>query len=247
MFRVICMKDYDGVSDVAFEVMKPYLKEGSVLGLATGSSPIGLYKRMIKDHTENGTSYKDIYTFNLDEYVGLPLEHSESYYTFMHKQLFDHIDIPEDHIHIPSGLGDLAKNAKDYDEAMEKMVVDIQVLGIGSDGHIGFNEPDTPFSQTTHVTELTEQTRTDNARFFDPLGEEVPHEAITMGPANIMKAKNILLVANGKNKAQAIYDMIRGPISEKCPASILQRHPSVTVVVDTEAASLLEPEDYEVR
>ena len=247
MIKVICVKDYERVSDVAFETMKPFLKGGSVLGLATGSSPIGLYKRMIKDHNENGTSYKEIYTFNLDEYVGLPLEHSESYYTFMHKQLFDHIDIPEDHIHIPSGLGDLEANAKAYDAAMDKMTVDIQVLGIGSDGHIGFNEPDTPFTETTHVTGLTEQTRKDNARFFDPLGEEVPHEAITMGPANIMKAKNVLLVANGKNKAQAIHDMLKGEVTEKCPASILQRHPSVTVVVDEEAASLLDASDYERR
>ncbi len=247
MFKVICVKDYERVSDIAFETMKPFLKDGSVLGLATGSSPIGLYKRMIEDHKTNGTSYKNIYTFNLDEYVGLPLDHSESYWTFMHKQLFDHIDIDDSHVHIPSGLGDLEANAKAYDEAMDKMVVDIQVLGIGSDGHIGFNEPNTPFDETTHVTELTEQTRKDNARFFDPLGEEVPHQAITMGPANIMRAKNVLLVANGANKAQAIHDMIKGEVSEACPASILQRHPSVTVVVDEAAASMLEETDYEKR
>ncbi len=244
MIKVICGKDYEKASDIAFRVMKPFLKGGSVLGLATGSSPIGLYKRMIEDHKTSGTSYKDVYTFNLDEYVGLPIEHPESYYTFMKEQLFTHIDIPQDHIHIPNGNGDLEANSKAYDEAMSKMTVDIQVLGIGSNGHIGFNEPGTSFDVTTHVTDLTEQTRKDNARFFDPLGEEVPYQAVTMGPANIMAAKNVLLIAAGTNKAQAIHDMLKGPIDVLCPASILQKHPSVTVVVDEQAASLLDASDY---
>ena len=247
MFKVIIVENYEELSKAAFEVMKDYLKPGKVLGLATGSSPVGLYKNMIKDHIQNKTSYKDIITFNLDEYVGLPKDHKESYYTFMHEQLFNHVDIKEENIHIPSGLGDLEANCKAYDEAIEKCPVDIQLLGIGSNGHIGFNEPGTPFTLGTHVTDLKESTRKDNARFFDPLGEEVPHQAITMGPANIMRAKNVLLVANGANKAQAIHDMIKGEVSEACPASILQRHPSVTVVVDEAAASMLEETDYEKR
>ena len=243
MFKVYVVENYEEVSNKAFEVMKEYLKPGKVLGLATGSSPIGLYKNMIKDHNENGTSYAEIKTFNLDEYVGLPLDHQESYYTFMHNQLFNHVDIKEENIHIPSGLGDIEAGAKAYDAAIDACPVDIQLLGIGSNGHIGFNEPGTPFAQGTHVTDLKESTRKDNARFFDPLGEEVPTQACTMGLATIMKAKNILLVANGANKAKAIKGMLEGPVTEDLPASILQNHTGVvTVVVDKEAASLLEKE-----
>ncbi len=244
MIKIFCVKDYEKASDVAFAVMKPFLEGGNVLGLATGSSPIGLYKRMIEDHETKGTTYKDIYTFNLDEYVGLPKEHPESYYSFMKKQLFDHIDIPKDHVHIPDGNGDLEVNAKAYDAAMAQKTVDIQVLGIGGNGHIGFNEPGTSFDVKTHVTDLAERTRKDNARFFDPLGEEVPHQAITMGPANIMAAKNVVMIATGANKAQAIHDMIKGPVDVACPASILQRHASVTVIVDEAAAALLDASDY---
>ena len=219
--------------------MKEYLKPGKVLGLATGSSPVGLYKKMIEYNKQ--VSYKDIVTFNLDEYVGLPLEHPESYYSFMHTNLFNHVDIKEENIHIPSGLGDnIEEKCKEYDEAIAKAGgVDIQLLGIGSDGHIAFNEPGTPFDSGTHVTGLAESTIKDNARFFDNDMSKVPTSAATQGIGTIMKAKNILLVANGKNKAQAIKDMIEGPIDVKCPASILQKHNSVVVVVDEEAASLL--------
>ena len=240
MFKVIIVENYEELSKAAFEVMKDYLKPGKVLGLATGSSPVGLYKNMIKDHIQNKTSYKDIITFNLDEYVGLPKDHKESYYTFMHEQLFNHVDIKEENIHIPSGLGDLEANCKAYDEAIEKCPVDIQLLGIGSNGHIGFNEPGTPFTLGTHVTDLKESTRKDNARFFDPLGEEVPYQACTMGLATIMKAKNILLVANGENKAKAVKGMLEGEVIEDLPASILQNHPNVTVVIDKAASTLLE-------
>ena len=237
--KVIVVKNYDEVCEKAFEVMKEYLKPGKVLGLATGSSPVGLYKKMIEYNKQ--VSYKDITTFNLDEYVNLPLEHPESYYSFMHTNLFNHVDIKEENIHIPSGLGDnLEEKCKEYDNAIEKAGgVDIQLLGIGSDGHIAFNEPGTPFDSGTHVTGLAESTIKDNARFFDNDMSKVPTKAATQGIGTIMKAKNILLVANGKNKAQAIKDMIEGPIDTKCPASILQKHNSVVVVVDEEAASLL--------
>ena len=237
--KIIVVKNYDEVCVKAFEVMKDYLKPGKVLGLATGSSPVGLYKKMIEYNKQ--VSYKDITTFNLDEYVNLPLEHPESYYSFMHTNLFNHVDIKEENIHIPSGLGDnLEEKCKEYDNAIEKAGgVDIQLLGIGSDGHIAFNEPGTPFDSGTHVTGLAESTIKDNARFFDNDMSKVPTKAATQGIGTIMKAKNILLVANGKNKAQAIKDMIEGPIDTKCPASILQKHNSVVVVVDEEAASLL--------
>ena len=240
MINVIKVKDYEEASDKAFEIMKNYLKPGKVLGLATGSTPIGLYERMVKDHKENGTSYKEIKSFNLDEYVGLPIEHPESYYAFMHRNLFDHIDIPEENTHVPSGLGDdLDKQAKHYDEMIDDNPVDIQVLGIGSDGHIAFNEPGTPFDSGTHVCDLAESTIQDNCRFFDNDINLVPKQAVTQGIGTIMKAKNIMLIATGKNKAQAIKDMIEGQVDIDCPASILQNHGDVVVIIDEEAASLL--------
>ena len=240
MINVIIVKDYEQASDKAFEIMKNYLKPGKVLGLATGSTPIGLYERMVKDHKENGTSYKDIKSFNLDEYVGLPIEHPESYYAFMHRNLFDHIDIPEENTHVPSGLGDnLDEQARHYDEMIDENPIDIQVLGIGSDGHIAFNEPGTPFDSGTHVCDLAESTIQDNCRFFDNDINLVPKQAVTQGIGTIMKAKNIILIATGKNKAKAVKDMIEGPVDVECPASILQNHDDVIVVVDEEAASLL--------
>lgn len=240
MFNVIKVKDYEEASDKAFEVMKDFIKPGKVLGLATGSTPIGLYQRMVKDHQENGTSYKEIKTFNLDEYVGLPISHPESYYAFMHRNLFDHIDIPEENTHVPSGLGeDLEAQAAAYDAMIAKDPVDIQLLGIGSDGHIAFNEPGTAFDSPTHVTDLAESTIKDNCRFFDNDISKVPTQAVTQGIGTIMKAKNILLIATGANKAQAVKDMINGPVDETCPASILQKHDNVTIIVDEAAASLL--------
>ncbi len=240
MFNVVKVKDYEEASDKAFEVMKEFIKPGKVLGLATGSTPLGLYQRMVKDHKENGTSYKDIKSFNLDEYVGLPISHPESYYAFMHRNLFDHIDIMEENAQVPSGLGeDLEGQAKHYDEMIDNDPVDIQLLGIGSDGHIAFNEPGTPFDSPTHVTDLAESTIKDNCRFFDNDISKVPTQAVTQGIGTIMKAKNILLIATGANKAKAVKDMIDGPVDEACPASILQKHPNVTIIVDEAAASLL--------
>ena len=240
MIKVIKVNNYEEASDQAFEVMKAFIRPGKVLGLATGSTPLGLYVRMVKDHEENGTSYAEICSYNLDEYVGLPIEHPESYYAFMHRNLFDKIDIKEENAHVPSGLGeDLEGQAKKYDEMIDAQPVDIQLLGIGSDGHIAFNEPGTPFDSGTHVTDLAESTIRDNCRFFDNDMSKVPTQAVTQGIGTIMKAKNILLIATGANKAQAVKDMIDGPVDESCPASILQKHPNVVVIVDEAAASLL--------
>ena len=150
-----------------------------------------------------------------------------------------HIDIKDENVHVPSGLGDVEANCKSYDEAALAAHVDIQLLGIGSDGHIGFSEPGTPFDEGTHIATLAESTRVDNYRFFKDLNEEVPTHAITMGPKTIMAAKKILMVANGKNKAAAIKGMLEGPITTDCPASILQKHPDVTVIIDEDAASEL--------
>lgn len=242
MFHITIKKTYDEVSAEAFKVMEGVLKgdHTPVLGLATGSSPVGLYKEMIRDHKENGTSYKDIITFNLDEYIGLPRDHRESYWTFMHVNLFNHIDIPDENVHVPLGCGeDPEADCAAYEAELSKYTVDVQVLGIGSDGHIAFNEPGCPFDSVTHTMELTEQTRRDNARFFDNDINQVPTSAATMGLASIMRAKKIILIATGANKADAVWGMIKGPKTTDCPASILQDHPEVYVFLDEEAASKL--------
>ena len=237
--KVIKVKNYDEVSAEAFKVMKEVVanKPEAVLGLATGSSPIGLYENMIKDHKENGTSYAKCQSFNLDEYVGIDRNHSQSYWTFMHENLFHGIDLPEDKIHVP--YGNTKADCEGYEKAMENVSVDIQVLGIGGNGHIGFNEPGTPFTEETHIVDLTEKTRSDNARFFENDINKVPTQAITMGIATIMKAKKILLVASGANKADAVAAMVNGPVDPACPASVLQNHPDVVVIGDEEAAAKL--------
>ncbi len=241
MFKITICENYDEVSKEAFKVMKPILeKDSPVLGLATGSSPVGLYKEMIKDHKENGTSYKNVLTWNLDEYVGLPRNHEQSYWTFMHENLFNYIDIPDENVHVPVGeSSDEEQECVNYEESMKGHTVDIQVLGIGSDGHIAFNEPGTPFDSLTHLMDLTEQTRSDNARFFENDINKVPTKAITMGLASIMRAKKIIVIATGANKAEAVYGMLKGPKTTDCPASILQDHADVTVLLDKAAASKL--------
>ncbi|MBW9212265.1 MULTISPECIES: glucosamine-6-phosphate deaminase [Terrabacteria group] len=241
MFKIMVKKNYEEVSEAAFEAFRPVMdKENCVLGLATGSSPLGLYKKMIEDHQKNGTSYAKAISFNLDEYVGLPRNHKESYYTFMHENLFNHIDIKEENTHVPNGeTGNPEQECKDYETALKKVSVDVQILGIGSDGHIAFNEPGASFESETHVMELTEQTRQDNARFFAGDINQVPTLAITQGLASIMRAKKIILIATGANKAQAVKNMLEGEKSVDCPASILQDHADVTVILDEMAASSL--------
>lgn len=237
--EVIVVKNYDEVSEKAFEVIKGIVSnnENAILGLATGSSPIGMYQRMIKDHQENKTSYAKCQSFNLDEYVGLPRDHKESYYTFMHENLFKGIDIKEENVHVP--YGNTKEECEAYEKAMENVHVDVQVLGIGANGHIGFNEPGTPFSEETHIVTLTQKTREDNARFFNDDINQVPTHAITMGIATIMKAKKLLLVATGANKADAVAAMVNGTPSVDCPASVLQNHKDAIIIVDEAAASKL--------
>lgn len=214
-------------------------KPNSVLGLATGSSPFGLYQELINDHKENKTSYKFITTYNLDEYYGISKEHPQSYYHFMFENLFQYIDIQKENIHIPSGDSEnIDLECENYNKKLAENPQDIQVLGIGSNGHIGFNEPNTPFDSVTHQVILKEKTRKDNARFFNSL-DEVPTHAVSMGIKNILSAKKIILIATGIYKADAIYNMINGEIDPKCPASALQKHDSVTVYVDKLAASKL--------
>lgn len=218
--------------------MEEVVKQGKVtLGLATGSSPVGLYKRLVEAH-KNGLSFKDVQSFNLDEYVGLSKDHDQSYYHFMFEHLFKHVDFNLDNVHLPKGEGSLEEVAAEYEAMLSQNPQDLQLLGIGSNGHIGFNEPGTSFDSTVHVIRLKEETRQDNARFFSTI-DEVPHFAITMGIKDILRAKKILLVASGKNKAMAIKEMLEGKIREDVPCTILQNHPDVVVVLDKEAASLI--------
>ncbi|HEY8365023.1 MAG TPA: glucosamine-6-phosphate deaminase [Haloplasmataceae bacterium] len=235
------LENYEELSKSAAQLIIKQVKQkkDTVLGLATGSSPLGIYAEIIKDHQENHTSYKDVITFNLDEYFGISKSHPQSYYHFMKENLFNHLDINPNNIHIPSGeTEDIEQECQEYNKKLENYVIDIQLLGIGANGHIGFNEPGTSFSSVTHYVKLDEKTRTDNARFFHSL-DEVPTHAITMGIKNILNAKQIILVASGINKADAIYNMIKGPIDTNCPASCLQMHDNVVVFLDKLSASKL--------
>lgn len=205
----------------------------AILGLATGSSPIGLYENLITDYKENNTNYSNIKTFNLDEYVGLPLDHEQSYHTFMYNTLFKHININLDNTNFPD-----LNNPSSYTDLLNDNKIDIQILGVGTNGHIAFNEPNTSFDSTTDYVPLAESTRKDNARFFDSI-DDVPTHAVTMGLKDIMKAKKIILLAFGKNKAEAIKELFEGKQSTNWPVTILQNHSNVTVFADSDAASLL--------
>lgn len=239
--KVIIAKDYDDMSKKAYEVMKSVVtaKDDAILGLATGSSPIGLYKCMIEDYEKGNVSYKKVHSVNLDEYIGQGVGDEQSYVEFMRNNLFNHIDIDIKNTDLPSGkAADMQKECDRYNKKLDGLSQDIQVLGIGSNGHIGFNEPNTPFGSETHVVDLTANTIKDNARFFKSI-DEVPTQAISMGIKNVMHAKKILLVASGANKADAIKATVEGPVIEKVPASVLQLHPDCYIVVDEAAASKL--------
>jgi len=240
--KVIITKDYQTLSKKAFDVMKEVIekKPDAVLGLATGSTPLGLYALMAEDHLKTGRSYRDIRAVNLDEYYGLSPENDQSYRYFMRHNLFDKIDILLENTHIENGLAaDPAEECARYNALLAAMPRDIQLLGIGENGHIAFNEPGTPFDEETHTVKLTESTIAANARFFKSI-DEVPRAAFTMGPKNIFDAKKILILATGKNKAQAVRGMVEGEVTPDLPASLLQKHPDCILIADSEAASLLE-------
>ncbi len=212
-------------------------KPDAVLGGATGSTPLGLYAELVKLNKEGVISFKDVKTFNLDEYVGLDGSHDQSYRYFMNKNLFEQVDIDLANTHVPSGID--TENCAAYDDEIKAAGgVDLQLLGIGVDGHIGFNEPGTPWDSITHVVELEQNTREVNSRFFEKL-EDVPTHAVTMGIKTVMNARAIILMAIGKSKAEIVKAFIEGPVTEAVPASILQLHPFVTVYLDEEAAALL--------
>ena len=214
-------------------------KPSCILGLATGSTPEGLYAQLVKDCQEGKISFKDVSTYNLDEYRGLENDHPQSYHYFMEQHLFNHVDIDLAATHVPDGSNpDAAAACADYEAAIKASGgVDLQLLGLGHNGHIGFNEPADVFAKETNCVELTRSTIEANSRLFDSI-DEVPTQAYTMGIGTIMRAAKILVVANGEGKAQIVRDAFFGPVTPQVPASILQFHPDVTVIVDEAAASL---------
>lgn len=240
--KIIVTENYDEMSQKAFELVKEVVVKNpeAVLGLATGSTPLGLYARMVQDRKAGGASYKKVKAVNLDEYAGLPKDHNQSYAYFMRTNLFDNIDIDVANTHIENGMAqDADAECERYSRLLDELQQDVQVLGIGSNGHIAFNEPGTPFDSETHVVNLTESTIKDNSRLFDKI-EDVPKQAFTMGLKNIMHAKKIVILANGAGKAKAVYGLVKGRVTEEVPASILQLHPDCTLVCDKAAAALLD-------
>ena len=240
--KVIVTKTYEEMCQKAARIIAAQitLKEDSVLGLATGSTPVGIYQDLVKKYQEDRLDFSEVTTVNLDEYVGLTGDSEQSYRWFMNHHLFDHINIPKQYTYVPNGNSeDPEDECENYELLIQQLGgVDLQLLGIGANGHIGFNEPSDSFAEETHVTDLTPSTIEANSRFFGSK-EEVPTKAITMGIGTIMQAKKILLVANGEGKAQAIYDTLFSPVSPKCPASILRFHQDVTVLVDEAAFKLV--------
>ncbi|NLB48644.1 MAG: glucosamine-6-phosphate deaminase [Erysipelotrichia bacterium] len=215
-------------------------KPNSVIGLATGTSPLEIYRTLVRAYQNGQVSFKDVVTFNLDEYIGLSATHPQSYAYFINEHLIKHLDINKANVHVLKGVGDYEACASNYDQQIENYGgIDLQILGLGSDGHIAFNEPGTSFDSLTHVTKLAAMTINDNSRFFNGNNAEVPNKVITMGLKSIMNAKKIVLIATGKHKAKAVYDLIKGPVSEAIPCSVLKRHPDCTIYVDEEAYSLV--------
>ena len=238
--KFVIMPDYDQMSRAAADAIVEQLidKPDSVLGLATGSTPIGMYASLVSDVEAGKVSFADVSTFNLDEYLGLEPTHDQSYRYFMNDNLFDHVDIDKARTHVPSGIGDAMEEICEDYEAKIALAggIDLQVLGIGNNGHIGFNEPAESFPVATHCVQLTESTIQANSRLFDSI-DEVPREAYTMGIGTIMKARRILMVVSGGDKAEILEKCLFGPVVPEVPASALQLHPAVTVVCDAAAGA----------
>ncbi|MDN3018854.1 glucosamine-6-phosphate deaminase [Paenibacillus sp. BSR1-1] len=238
--KVIEVKDYAEMSQKAAEyiIQKVCQNPRIKLGLATGGTPIGTYKNLIENHKKNGTSYQNVTTFNLDEYIGLSGENKNSYRYYMNDQLFNHIDINLNKTNIPKGdIKDIEAECLRYEDLISKHGgIDLQILGIGSNGHIGFNEPGTPFNSITHIVKLAQSTINANSRFFNRV-EEVPTKAITMGISSILKSKEILLLVSGENKKDALFKLLNDDINESFPASVLKNHPCVTIIADKAAVA----------
>ena len=238
--RIYKAKDYEEMSRKAAGIVSAQIimKPDCVLGLATGSTPLGLYKQLIEWYRNGDLDFSGVRTVNLDEYKGISRENDQSYYYFMHQNLFDHVNIPIENTHLPNGMEpDSEKECRRYEELIQSMgSVDLQLLGIGHNGHIGFNEPADAFDKLVHCVNLTQSTIEANKRFFAS-AEEVPKQAYTMGIQTIMRSKKILIIANGEGKADIVRDAFFGPITPRVPASILQLHNDVTLVADEAALS----------
>jgi glucosamine-6-phosphate deaminase len=233
-----------GLADEVCSLIAEDRRRGNrtVLGLATGATPLPFYAELIRRHRDEGFSFANVTTFNLDEYLGLPREHPASYWTFMHENLFDHIDIPAEQIHLPDGMAApeaVAESCRAYEQAiLDAGGVDLQILGIGRTGHIGFNEPGSPRDSRTRIVHLDERTRSDNSAYFASLSE-VPTHAVTMGCGTILDARRLRLMAWGKGKAGIVRESLTGPVTDRVSASFLQEHPDALFLLDRDAAGLL--------
>jgi glucosamine-6-phosphate deaminase len=245
--EIIILPTAEEASEVAARLVARQVREkpASVLGLATGSTPCKLYDLLARKHREEVLDFAQVTSFNLDEYVGLGPNHLASYHRFMEENLFSHVNIPRERIHIPDGLAtDVPAHCAAYEKAIaDAGGIDLQILGLGSDGHLGFNEPGSSLASRTRIKTLTERTRSDNARFFTA-EEQVPHHVITMGLGTIMESRMCLLLAFGKAKAEAVAASVEGPVTANVPGSLLQFHPRTKVLLDAESASLLTRADY---
>lgn len=246
--RIIIEKDYQTLSKKAALILASQitLKPNSNLGLATGGTPLAMYKNLIKMYKKDEIDFSKVQTFNLDEYCGLSESNPNSYHYYMNHNFFNQINIKKDRINIPNGNAkNLNKECREYENSIKKAGgIDLQVLGIGSNGHIGFNEPAKNLNVNTEIVKLTKETITANSRFFESKAD-VPKRAISMGIATILKSNRIILLASGKNKAEAIKKTVSGKISTQIPASLLQTHPNITMLLDQGAASLIKEEDLE--
>ena len=236
------VSDYEQLSQMAAEKVARLIKAkpGAVIGFATGSTPLGLYQKLIQYHKNDGLDFSGITTFNLDEYIGLPADHTQSYAYFMHRHLFSHINIDPQQIHLPDGMSeDIEGHCAWYEEQIEKAGgLDLQILGIGANGHLAFNEPGSSLGSRTRIKTLTSETVNSNARFFDT-PDQVPRYAITMGVGTIMEAQSLLLLASGAGKADAIKATLEGPVTAMVPATIVQLHRDAHTIIDEMAASRL--------
>ena len=243
--KIIIVENYNAMSEKAAQLVEQQISENSemVLGLATGSTPLGLYENMIEGYKKRGVSYKHVQTINLDEYRGLSKDHPNSYYAFMCEKLFNQLDIPLENVHLPDGIArPVEAECRRYEALLDRIgPPHLQILGMGTNGHIGFNEPGTPEHSLTHCVKLDESTRANNARFFKS-ADEVPTHAITLGIASILKSKEILVLASGKKKAEAVKRLLDREISEAFPASFLWKHQNVTLIVDRDAYQLAQTE-----
>ena len=238
--QLITTKDYQDMSRIAANIIAAQitLHPRSVLGLATGSTPLGIYQQLVQRHQAGDIDFAQIRSVNLDEYCGLAPDHPNSYHYYMWENLFRHVNVKPENVHIPDGLAeDVAAECARYERLIERLGgIDLQLLGLGENGHIGFNEPAESFTTVTHQVELDEQTIVSNSRLFASV-DEVPRSAITMGIKAIMQARKVILVVNGVRKAAILKKALYGPVTPRVPASILQLHPDVTVVADAEALS----------